>query len=512
MTKGRGAKPKGPVFGPQTKKATKRTTRRKRAVARLYAPKALKQRAIDSSYRGLNACALAIALPEAHPAVRLPTVDMPRSSTVTLRDTLSISTPSHASQYNGFEPGTLLYAHYGQPGRLALYTKSFDANLVYKAKFNNINSTWSNNWRLLSVSSTTNVELDEPWPYVGSVHVSGEMLHGNTLPYGTAHGLSFMLINTDDVIGFATTGWGTGSGSVSFTINVWDAPGATPTMVTQHTHTVTSGVGVSTYNFSRPGYYNVLVSRLSVTAGTVPAGAGVSVSVTTVGSLTVPRWANVTMGDLDPLNAGDTNMAENVRVNSSSFLMTNTSSALNKQGTVIAARIREHLPFGQTPTTLARMAEKYVNEAAYGVYSFKEFDSDAEKFGNFAADGHLSFDLDYSGYYHYVSISNPSDTANVYSVSLDTTLEFKTDIARYSKNISTMQHGDLIEARRLLNSNPHWFYENPLHMKQIYGFVKQLAQRAVKGARMVAPYALQAASVVDPQRAPLYQALRQLQL
>lgn len=512
MTKGKSTKPKAPVFGPQTKKAFKRQQRRRRAVARNFAPKVLKQRAVDAMYKGLNTCALAIALPESYPAIRLPTVDMPRSSTVTLRDTLSISTPGHEIEINGFDPGTLLYAHFGQPGRLALYTKSIGSDLVYKAKFNNLYQTWSSTWQLMKTATIGTVEIDEPWPYVGSIHVSGEMIHGNTLPYGSTGGTSYMLINQDDLITFGTVGFGTASGSVSLIIYKWDAPGATPTLAVQHTHYFVSGAGTSTHTFPAAGYYSIVASRVTATAGTIPVGAGISINVTTTASPIRPRWANVTMGDLDPLNAGDTNMAESVRVNASTFLMTNTSSALNKQGTVIAARIREHLPFGQTPTTLGRMAEKYVNEAAYGVYSFKEFDSTAEKFGNYASDGHLSFDLDYSGYYHFVSITNPSETANVYSVSLDTTLEFKTDIARYAKSITTMQHGELIEARRLLNSNPHWFYENPLHMKQIYGFVKQLAKRAATGARMVAPYALTAASALDPQRAPLYQALRQLQL
>lgn len=517
MTKGkRQTQPR--MIGPKTKRATKRANRRKVLRVRRTPPSGLKQRAIAQAYTGLNKCALAIALPEAHPNVRLPTVDMPRSSVTTLRDTEVVPTPANTSSLNDFDLGTLLYAHYGQPARLALVTRMHLTTAYYKAKFNNGSGAWSNMWKLSkqSFSLAGKYVMEDMWPFVGATWDSGPSIHGPTLPYGaSAHG-SFCFLNAYDSLKVTWPGQGAGTYVLTFTILQYDAPGVTPTVGGTTTLQITQAGGSVNSSFTPtvPGYYALKVDSFEVVTGTFSSGFGVIVELICMPSASVPKWANVCMGDIDPLNAGDTNMSECTRVNSSSFLMTNTTSALNKQGTAIAARIREHFPFLITPTVLGRMAEKYVNEAAFGIYSFKEFDSAAEQFRNNAEDGHLSFDLDYDGYYHFVAISNPASAtaSNVYSLSIDTTLEYKTDVARYPKDISYMQHGDLIEARRLLNSNPHWFYENPLHMGQIYGFVKNLGRKAVRGAITAAPYALDAASVIDPQRAPLYKALRNLRL
>jgi alpha-D-ribose 1-methylphosphonate 5-phosphate C-P lyase len=87
-------------------------------------------------------------------------------------------------------------------------------------------------------------------------------------------------------------------------------------------------------------------------------------------------------------------------------------------------------------------------------------------------------------------------------------VEYKTDIGRYGKATSEYTFQDLVAARRLINSVPVWFYENPTHAKQLYGLIKRALGGAWKVGKRIAPYALNAASAANPELAPLLQALK----
>lgn len=478
---------------------------------------AMKRVAIQRTYPGMSRVALSIALPVDHPGVRLPTVDMPRTSIITVRDTFTVTTPTNTVAYNGFGLGTILYAHYGQPARLGMLATICSVTSLYSCQFNNNRTSgtyskwiWSNG----TISTPGTYPIEESWPFVGARWFSGETFHGPTVPYGASTSGNYVFMNLNDTLNLSMYQAGTWDGSYTISAHAYETPGAAPLEVASIKVLVTAGQGY--YNFTAPktGYYSVRLGTVELTSGTIITGAGMNAHLSVVADAANLKWANKVMGDVDPGNSGDVNIVECCRTNASSFLMTNTSAGLYKQGTVIAARLREHVPFVVSMSSLSKAAEKYNKEAEHGVYSFMEFSAESENFKNNGEDGNLSYDLDYPGFYHFVAISNPAyaTAPNVYSVSLDTTLEFKTDVARYARDVAKSDVMELVRARQLINSNPNWFYENPMHMSDIYGFVKRGGAALARGAKAVAPYALTAASAIDPQRAQLYQLMKRLML
>lgn len=216
------------------------------------------------------------------------------------------------------------------------------------------------------------------------------------------------------------------------------------------------------------------------------------------------------MGELDAIANGDSQLGEDTRVVASSMLMTNTSALLARQGTVLAARLRGIDAFDVTPAALAKSDEKYAGDAAKGVYTFLEFSNEREKFRSCViAETSMSYSLDIDDYCHFIQITCPqvATASNTFTVSFDNILEFKTDSARYSKSVANLSYGDLILARRCINSNPEWFFENPQHMAALYNWILSHASAAVRGARRYAGPIAGAATAIDPSRAPLYQLL-----
>lgn len=480
-------------------------------VEKYYGPR------LAHSSAGEVACAMSIALPATNPAVRLPSVEMPRTSIMTLRDTMTLASPSGASSINGFPSGNILFAYYGQPGRLAVHTKMADAASYYNCKFNNGGYAGSNNkvwWIWKNAIAGNYVQaVAQQWPFLGCDWntTSNGQHHGLSLPAGVARSGNYIFMNVDDTLKlyFSPNGM---SGEITYTIVKYatetSPPGSFKTLKTSIPTATTTEV-LTTFVNTEAGHYAVIVDSISTTtAGVGAGGCSVRVELLVPSSATTPKWANVVMGDVDPNNNGDLNVIESCRVNAAAFLISNTTAAISKQGTIIAARIRENFPYDLSSMMLARAKEKYNDLAEKGCYSFKEFSESEEVFKNNADEGHLNYDLDYPGYYHFVSISNPgyATSPNSFTVSFDTTLEFKTDIARYASGVSMLQHGDLIEARRIINSNPSWFYENPLHMSDIYGFF----MKGARLARQYGPAALDAAAILDPSRAAVYRSAKQL--
>lgn len=482
----------------------------------------LKTRAVDKYYgsalqnrsQGTVACAMAIALPATNPSVRLPSVEMPRTGIMSLRDMNTLETPSGSGQLQDYPLGTILYAHYGQPGRAAVFTKMSPSQGTYACKFNNNGyATTDKNWYLTKSSLPGNdvFVVAQRWPYLGADYSSGNQFHGPSLPCGTASTGNYIFMNTNDQLVVSFYG-NTFTGDITYSLFRYDSPNAPPSQVfTVNRIVSTAATPSDTYtiiNTYSPGHYAIVWDEIKTTTSGISGSAYAVVNLVVPASTTQPKWCNMALGDVDPKNAGDINLAECARVNASSFLISNTTANLTKQGTIIAARVRDHFPYGLTSVNLGKLAEKYNDRAEKGIYSFKEFSETEEKFTNNADEGHLNYDLDYPGYYHFVCITNPnySTAPNSYTLSVDTTLEFRTDIARYNKGVSQLDHHELIEARRIINSNPVWFYENPLHMSDIYGFMR----RGAALAKQYGPAALDAAAILDPGRAAIYRTARQL--
>jgi len=464
---------------------------------------------------------LAMMLPSEYPSVRLPTMDMPRTSVLTTRDVYNISSPTDNA--TGWTAGDNIICFFGQAGRtFAVYTP-YPNGETYNCYFPTgapAAGSWYFQMGALSNGSIYPDALWDPISVRGSTTTTA--VHGPSLGIGYSDGAPYVFLDENDAFKITmppgVASFGTVAGYINIQIEEYIGVGQQPTVYDDVQCTITAGAfSNTTRTVNHAGYYALRCASVIVSTGTFSTFASVGVDIVTYGS-SAGRWRHFCLGDIDPQNNGDVNIGEEVRVNAATMLVTNTTSVMNAQGLVLAARVRTALPFTVTGTKIARMAEKFTDRAATGVYTFKEFTTVAEKFTS-SVTGYTDntkvgprFDLDFDDYVHIISLSNPSvaTAANAYEISVDFTLEFKTDISRYSKDTSTYSYDQLVRARKIVNSRPEWFYENPNHMRTIYNLAKTVGRKLISGAQYVAPFAAHAASAVDPVHAVGYQTLANL--
>lgn len=442
-------------------------------------------------------------------AIRFPTEDMPRSSVTICTDQRNVVTPTTSTQ--GFPTGDILIAYFGQPGRLAMIW----------GPMLGASGTWYFGQSLATaIGGRTTRIIDVPPSYATVTPISVWLdpigvaldtpVHGNTQTVGKQDNHTFLWLNVGDTVTISCTTTGIPAvGTLYLKFVRFQGANSPVEDIWEQAMVVSSSAGTTTYTHTSAGaYVAVIVDSYTITSGTISAGQ-ISIFATGVYQ-TGTGWSQVAISDCDPNAAGDMNMLEEARVNGASMLATNVSSALNRQGTVLAARLRQ-VPFWKvSPAMLGRAAEKYQGDAAHGCYTFFEFSDARQRFANCNTDYAASFDLDYNDYYHFVELSCPAfaTAPNSYAVKFDTLLEYKTDIGRYGKATSDYQYQDLIAARKLINSVPVWFYENPTHAREIYGLIKRALGGAWKIGKKIAPYAINAASAANPELAPLLQALK----
>lgn len=476
------------------------------------------QRANAASTAEEKLYAMAMGLPSEVGAVRFPTVDAPRTAVMSTLDQRTVITsavaPTHASGSSVFNPGDLVVAYYGQPGRLAMIWSTFSSPSYYMCLFSTAYGV-SQDWTLTPSAIGGQIENNTPWPLAATAVGTFSAVHGKTMAVGVSAGVSYVFMNTGDKFTIMSpTGTSTMVGTMGLELHQWTGI-ETSALVSTASVTLVSGLppaGVDVFSIPRPGYYRVDFGGFYPTSGSTTTAITMQLRLSLVAT---DGWTQISMGDLDPNNKGDPSVGEEVRVNACSMLLTNTTSIMNRQGTVLAARIRSADFTDVSPTLLSRVAEKYTGDAALGVYTFKEFSDYAERFRNVVISDNTKgvvFDLDVDDFLHFVQITCPGVALypNTYTVTFATTLEFKTDISRYQKDVARGSHMSLIAARRLINSRPEWFYENPVHASQIYDFIKSLGRKALTGAAYAAPFVAKAASAYNPAGAPGYEALAQM--
>lgn len=465
-----------------------------------------------------DALAMAIALPSESTLLRFPTIDAPRTAVAKLKDQITITNSNLAITPGGFSAGDLLVAFYGQPGRLANVYKSLSTGqyqLVFASQsglsgpdVTSVSWVWA---PLNAVGGVTS--LNTPLNAVGAEIFFNNPPHGKQMPLGHSSGSNYVFLNTNDRILVSTvTGTSTLVGNVTFGVFKWAGVDstATETAITSLTFVngnLPTGASAVVYAATAPGYYTIQALTVYSTAGVSSTPLSCTLLVDCVATA---GWQMLHMGDLDVTLGGDPSLGEDCRLSASSMLATNTTALVNRQGTVLASRLRGLDALSVTPADLARSAEKYTGDASKGVYTFCEFSAARENFRNVMfANRFLYFNLDIDDYYHYIQITCPggSTMANTYTVSFDNIIEFKTDSARYSKGVSHFDHQDLFRARSIVNANPNWFFENPLHMAALYNWVKRHGGAAIQGVRGRANAIGSAASMVDPAHAPLYKML-----
>lgn len=461
---------------------------------------------------------LAIADPAGNPGVRLPTPEPTRTAVVTLRDQFDLTTPT-GSATPGHKAGDTVVAFFGQPGRSALVfsaagTTQSAYNLVFLetgAASAGESLTWF--WNVDPILGS--LDLNKPWPLLGCSWNSGPDLHGKTMAPGSSKGVPYLFMNAGDNLDLInTTFGGTNAGTLNFEVYGWTGEDTPPALITSKAFTFTNGsiTGGTLLACSTAGYYAVWFTGFAVTSGTVPK-AGAYFRLYSPASST-GKWQQLSHKDIDPRAGGDPILVENVRVNGASCLLTNTTAVTAMQGTVIAARIRDGDATRITRETLSSKAEKYTGMAMKGCYTFREFSSVCEKYSEnrCGSTGWYNFSLDDVDYVYYIVVSDPNPTtaANSFSLTFDSTLEFVADSQRYPKDVASGNFLDLMHARRVIAHKPEWFYENPLHMSDVYNLARNGMNAVARGVKTAAPYLGTAMSAVDPSRANLYSLLTKM--
>lgn len=477
------------------------------------APRAHANIAMKVAGAGLGArhLAMSMALPADIPAVRFPTADMPRTSIHSLKDVYALTTPT--GSLAGWSAGDALVAFYGQPGRTALfYCNSFGLAGTYDIFFGQTGKAWR-------LTSTDMLSVEQTVTHWTASAATGQGPHGSSLPIGYSNSLPYVFLDISDTIVIPSIPIPACTFIGTIRLELWLYQGLGESPINAGSINIIFAVAgtptAATFINTIPGYYTIVFRGITVlTSGSILASAALQ-SVQLVTNGLAARWHHLSMTDLDPKSGGDLTLATRARVNSCSILITNTTSMLNRSGNICAARIKSKELFGSGVSTniryddLARLAEKYEDDASKGVYTFKAFSDYAEPFRDCCANvqggslesAGVTFDLDYTDFMHLIRINGP--IANNYAVTIAAVIETQNDTSRYPKGITPYGLIDLSEARRIISSEVTWFYENPLHMSSLYGFIKN----AGRALQKFAPALAVAGSIASPANAAQFNAL-----
>ncbi len=451
-------------------------------------------------------------VPQGH-LLRMPTVDMPSVGVLSTQDTFSVThTPLGASA--GKLPvktdGTVLYIMYGQPGRSLVYgpvpsSLGIDNGTVKFEYGAGDASTVVYGAMALTTSTPT---------YGGGSCITGQWRPTMTKNIGTpdeefrgigmSMGKPFVFVNGTEKICYWTFNEAVNGAFASplvVTIYKWVGPNDLPATAAVLAYVANDpAMAAFSWTPTTSGYYTFEWSLGVIDNASIHSNLSLNVELQT--AIASPCF----MVHKNPRVIRNQDIGEYVRRTGFSILVTNTSSAISKQGNIIAARMVAEGPANgliigkENESAVSSLANKYSGAAEKGVYSYMDFDTGAERFGqSFNEDGCPTFNLDYNGFVHTILVSNPAVASipNNYLVTVYGIYEFFTDNPIYTAMPSPFDHNALCEARRVNNSTAY-FYENPLHISDIWKFIKEsfgLVRRAAVPLGM-------AASAMFPESTP----------
>lgn len=436
---------------------------------------------------------------------RIPTVDMP--STAVLR---SVETSSIAVKAD------MTIALYGQGGRMASvwplpYAYVKDDEVITSVYFLTKTGGKATGQPLIPDAA------DGIMTYEGTEWFRPEGLHAETLPTnnfyyfgGTlksqrpiamSQGRAFLWFDVGERITLASQITPVSSSSLPFvnplrvTFYRWLGPQEPHRLAATTEFTSTTDVDLDV-----AGYYTWSYTFVEKVAATGQPSISVTIKAKTS---SLNRTAFLSASTLGEASVGDT-----ARRTAASLLLTNNSSELKKGGNIVAARVLPN-DDGYADNTIdpGKKADKFVGAGAKGCYTYMDFDSDAEAFSqSFNNSGYPTCLLDTNSYIHIIKISPPIEFSEFQSYQLTITglFEFRTDSMLFQRSVPMMSHDALIEARRVNNATMY-FYENPLHMADIWRYIKG----AFNGMRRIAVPIGTAISTFNPELAPIAMPLAQ---
>lgn len=437
----------------------------------------------------------------------MPTTDMPKAAITSLTTTHDARNASFATADDKCPSmtntnGDLLILMYGQPGLSHMYGP---VNHVAALGTGNMSFQYHGSHvdGQLALNSTTvqkGSSLTTPWQPVYAY----SSLQQAARPLGVSGGRTYCWFDCTELFGFffKTNGDNPTSLPVSFTIDLyqWQGPGEQPYRFKSMSY-AKAGTPGNSYLVPVSGWYtfDFTISALDTDTFTSEMFSVAVVSTTNMADAPIMHL----MYQEEIINSS---IGSSIRRTGASILVTNTSAEVSKQGSIIAARLLNDSIWdttsAMTTTHLAKAADKYTGQAANGLYTYMDFDRAAEDFGQ----GHYDatpgnpashdisanitatkagpvFSLDYYGYVHFIRITNPSPSTlpNDFLVTYSAVYEFRTDSMMYPRSVPTMDFHSLVEARRVNNSTMY-FYENPLHLGDIWSHIKRAFNVVRRGA------------------------------
>lgn len=522
---GKKATPQKQVPAPSGKAARRRRRKARREAAQTLAVIPARQQASRESFGATLAHMM--ATPEAYPTPwRVPTSDMPATACIKTVDQFNAITP-RVTGTKGFAltKGTLFFAVYGQPGRALHYgpieRTGYVSGQPYARGFfpppsgpTDALSVVSNEYFILKNGAST------LWP-AGTTITRALNFNSITVldnheqkyrPIGVSRGRNFVWLNTEEIVQLSHYNagtWGAPGYELSIDIVKWVGPSTAHHYVTTMTDWTNKYV---TFTAPSCGYYS-FTANVHVTTAVTVASTQLNMSIATHAAS--PMYYHLYY----PEKITTTEVAECIRRTACTVCITNTTADIYRTGNIIAARMVNEMTDdgtnlsdawsagGASPgseigeTSLAGLANKYSGRAAKGCFTYMDFENQNEAFSRGVTDaGCPVFDLDFTGFVNCISVSDPASDvqSNSYLITINMVTEFRTDNPLFTTSVPCGSIADLVEARRVNNSTAY-FYENPLHMGDIWRQIKSAFQYARRAA---VPLGM-AASALFPELGPL---------
>ncbi len=428
--------------------------------------------------------------------LRLPTVDMPRTATTRYLGSYGVTQPVIAAVPSGFPCGVneLFFACYGQPGRLFMFGPvSFSAlidTVITSFGYANVDPIGTQKTLDFQAicSGTDSIQPGSsrsvPWTPV----TASDTLTGAARPIGLSRGRSYIWLDASEKID-----WTFFSNSVKtvvpgpFSVQIWRWEG--PYDMATNIKTISwakAAVGSDNFSYSIPysGYYGMDFTLGALDTDSFTGLYAVQVQI----QAAVANPVRFTTDYCRTIQSAET--GDYCRRTAFSLLLSNTTAEINKQGNIVAARLisdrigaQAATNISQTPminsASVAVSAGRYTGRAADGIYTYMDFEPSVERFqescNNFSG---VVFDLDYNGYVNTILITNPNTAtqANTFMLTAVAHLEFQGDTQLFTYSVPYYNHDALVDARRINNTTPY-FFENPLHLSDLWGFIKRSFNR-----------------------------------
>lgn len=448
------------------------------------------------------ALARQMALPEGplSSLLRVPTVDMPPVALNKAQWTTTFSAGVTAGVLTGFPvvKNEFLLVAYGQPGRSLLAgpfptIAAVDDTICtfkYPSYGTSAYKTVDRLQMLTMVNGDTvfNGNLTENWDWnpVDTSEASSDASSSygsiKKRPLGNSNGKTFVYMDPSEKWAFKFYYDGAVAAYPGFTtIRLWQWMGPSETPVVVKKLNLAKGfTSAQSLTVDMSGWYTLDVQLTMADAEFMEKKAELDISIvaaTQNPARMVHMW-NETLGGSE--------VGESCRRTAFSVLCTNTTPQMYRGGTIVAARmLNERLSGTDSGTQLgnslicsaavASLSQKYSGDAAKGCYTYMDFDQEAERFAPACNNwGNPVFSLDYKGFVN-VMLFTPAvvagGTGQTFLTTLTMVTEFRTDNMMFSPTVSSYSHDALVEARRI-NNTTTYFYENPLHMSDIWRYIR----------------------------------------